>query len=163
MQKEAVFNKVAQYITENQARFYRFAVSHTKDREASLDIVQNAICRALEKYADIRKIESINSWFYRILLNEIYAYMKKKSREVATSDEDFPIQVYTEKAYDKDDSFDALINRLPEGQKTIIILRFFEEMSLEEISKITGTNLNTVKTRLYGALKKLKVFYKEAE
>ncbi len=163
MQKEAIYNKVVQYITENQARFYRFAVSHTKDREASLDIVQNAICKALEKYTDIRKIESINSWFYRVLLNEIYAYMKKMSREVTTSDEDLPIQVYTEKEYDKDDSFDSLIELLPEEQKTIIVLRFFEDMSLEEISKITGANLNTVKTRLYSALKKLKVMYKEAE
>jgi len=163
MQKEAVYNKVVEYITENQNRFYRLAYSHTKDRDASLDIVQNAVLRALEKYADIRKIESINSWFYRVLVNEIYAYTKKHAREIATADEDIPTQVYTESAYDRDDSVGELIDRLPQEQKTIIVLRFFEDMALEEIAKITATNLNTVKTRLYGALKKLRVMYEEAE
>lgn len=162
MRKEDVYDKVVQYITENQERFYRLAYSHTKDREASLDIVQNAACRALEKYSDIRNINSINSWFYRVLLNEVYSYFNKTKREVAYADEEMPIQVYHEKAYDNED-MSALIDALPENMKTIIILRFFEDMPLEEISKITGTNLNTVKTRLYGALKKLKVMYEEAE
>ncbi len=162
MQKEDVYNIVVGYITENQNRFYRLAYSHTKDREASLDIVQNAVCRALEKYADIRNINSINSWFYRVLLNEVYSYQNKHKREIAVSDEEMPIQVYHEKAYDNED-MSELIEKLPENMKTIIVLRFFEDMPLEEISKITGTNLNTVKTRLYSALKKLKVMYEEAE
>ncbi len=163
MRNEDVYNIVVGYITENQNRFYRLAYSHTKDREASLDIVQNAVCRALEKYADIRNINSINSWFYRVLVNEVYAYQNKHKREVAVSDEEMPQQVYHEKAYEADDDMSALIGALPENMKTIIVLRFFEDMSLEEISKITGTNLNTVKTRLYSALKKLKVMYEEAE
>ena len=50
MRKEDIYNKVVEYITEEQNRFYRVAYSHTNDREASLDIVQNAVCRALEKY-----------------------------------------------------------------------------------------------------------------
>lgn len=163
MRKEDVYNRVVEYITENQNRFYRLAYSHTKDREASLDIVQNAVCKALEKYANIRNTDSINSWFYRVLVNEVYAYQNKHKREIAVADEEMPVQVYNEKAYEANDDMGALIDALPENMKTIIILRFFEDMPLEEISKITGTNLNTVKTRLYGALKKLKVMYEEAE
>ena len=96
------------------------------------------------------------------MINEVYSHFNKTKREVAYADEEMPIQVYHEKAYDNED-MSALIDALPENMKTIIILRFFEDMPLEEISKITGTNLNTVKTRLYGALKKLKVMYEEAE
>ena len=162
MHREDVYKRVVEYITENQERFYRLAYSHTKHREASLDIVQNAVCKALEKYADIRNVNSINSWFYRVLVNEVYAYLNKSKREIVCADEEIPVQVYHEKAYDNED-MSELIDALPENMKTIIILRFFEDMPLEEISKITGTNLNTVKTRLYGALKKLKVMYEEAE
>ncbi len=162
MQREAIYNKIVEYITENQTRFYRLAFSYTKEQESALDIVQNAICKALEKYTDIRKIESINSWFYRVLLNEVYAYLNKTKREVVLTDEEMPVQVYHEKAYDSED-MSELIEKLPENMKTIIILRFFEDMSLDEIAKITATNLNTVKTRLYSALKKLRVFYEEAE
>ena len=162
MRKEDVYERVVEYITCNQERFYRLAYSHTKDREASLDIVQNAVCKALEKYGDIRNIDSISSWFYRVLVNEVYAYLNKTKREVAYADEEMPVQVYHEKAYDNED-MSELIDKLPENMKTIVILRFFEDMPLDEISKITSTNLNTVKTRLYGALKKLRIMYEEAE
>ncbi len=47
------------------------------------------------------------------------------------------------------------IQKLPEDMKTVIILRFYEELSLQEISEVTKTNLSTVKSRLYAALKKL--------
>ncbi len=163
MERGENYNKVVLYITENQEKFYRLAFSYTKEREAALDIVQNAICKALEKHSDIRNISSINSWFYRVLLNEVYAYLKKHKREIAVADEEMPVRIYREEAYDRDDGIYDSINHLPPQLKTIVVLRFFEDMSLEEISKITSTNINTVKTRLYSALKKLKIFYEEAE
>ncbi|MCI2057158.1 MAG: RNA polymerase subunit sigma-24, partial [Oscillibacter sp.] len=43
----------------------------------------------------------------------------------------------------------------------VVKLRFYEEMSLQEIAAVTGWNLNTVKTRLYGGLRKLKVMLEE--
>jgi len=46
--------------------------------------------------------------------------------------------------------------QLPEQMKTIIILHFYEQMTLKEISQTLDVNLNTVKTRLYAALKRLK-------
>ena len=49
------------------------------------------------------------------------------------------------------------MEELPLALQTVIKLRFYEELSLKEISEATGWNLNTVKTRLYSALKKLRV------
>ena len=53
------------------------------------------------------------------------------------------------------ESYDA-IGKLSPREQAVIRLRFFEDMKLEEIAQCTGTNLNTVKSRLYKALKKLK-------
>ena len=50
----------------------------------------------------------------------------------------------------------AAIDRLGPKEQVIIRLRFFEDMKLEEISRVTGTNLNTVKSRLYKSLRKLR-------
>ena len=55
------------------------------------------------------------------------------------------------------------IDSLKPKLKTVIILRFFEDKSLAEISKITNSNLSTVKTRLYKALKELKVKIRKDE
>lgn len=163
MTKDYAYEKTVEYLTENQNRFYRFAFGHVRDKERALDIVQNAVCKALEKYSDIRDIEKINSWFYKVLLNEVYAYTRKHKSEILVSDEELPEQTYTEKAFDKDYLLYDKVNSLSDDFKTIIILRFFEELSLSDIATITKTNINTVKTRLYGALKKLKKAYVEAD
>ena len=49
------------------------------------------------------------------------------------------------------------IDQLPTQYKSIIILRFFEDLQIDEIAEITGVNVNTVKTRLYTALRKLEL------
>ena len=50
----------------------------------------------------------------------------------------------------------AAIDRLGPKEQAIIRLRFFEDMKLEEIARVTGTNLNTVKSRLYKSLRRLR-------
>ncbi|MBQ3224796.1 MAG: RNA polymerase sigma factor [Oscillospiraceae bacterium] len=162
MTKEMIYSEMVTYLTENREKFYRFAYSYAKGKEASLDIVQNAICKALEHYGDIRDVARINSWFYRVLLNEVYSYLKKHSREYATADEEMPEGIYHEAAYDKDDEVYRMVEKLPENLKTVIILRFYEDLPLSDIARITDVNLSTVKTRLYTALKKLKKLYEEA-
>lgn len=162
MTKEMIYSEMVTYLTENREKFYRFAYSYAKGKEASLDIVQNAICKALEHYGDIRDVAKINSWFYRVLLNEVYSYLKKHSREYATADEEMPEGIYHEAAYDKDDEVYRMVEKLPENLKTVIVLRFYEDLPLADIARITDVNLSTVKTRLYTALKKLKKLYEEA-
>ena len=54
-----------------------------------------------------------------------------------------------------------MLDRLGSEVKTIILLYYFEELTLKEISEITQTNLNTVKSRLYSGLRKLKGIIKE--
>lgn len=161
MTKDSMYIAIVEYITENRERFYRMAFSYVKNKETALDIVQNSVCKALEHYAQIKDADKIGSWFYRVLLNETYAFLKKHKKEILISDEGLPEGIYVEKGYDRDYGLYKSIDCLPEDLKTVIILRFFEDMSLSEISKITNTNLSTVKTRLYGALKKLKKIYGE--
>jgi RNA polymerase sigma-70 factor (ECF subfamily) len=55
------------------------------------------------------------------------------------------------------------VDALPPEVSAVIKLRFYEELSLKEISEATGQNLNTVKTRLYSGLKKLRIAMEGAE
>lgn len=150
------------YITENQERLYRFAVSQTGDREDAMDILQNAIVKALENYTSIRNPEYMKTWFFRVLLNECYGYMRKGRREVAFE----PEQVYRMQESEPElEPYDwdmyRRIQELPEKIKTVIILRFYEEFSLEEISRATGSGLGAVKYRLYSGLRRLEKKLKE--
>lgn len=155
------YEKVVHYILNNQDKFYHLAYSYTNNKDSSLDIVQNAVCIALEKYNSIKNIDYIKTWFYRVLVNECLAYIKKSQKEILYEKENIKEDVYNEKAYDQGIELYKAIDKLPEDIKTVVILRYYEEMTLKEISEITNINLNTVKTRLYSGLKKLKLLIKE--
>ena len=146
--------ELEQYIIENQEHFYRLAYSYVKDRDAALDVVQNAVLKALTHWKSLRNPAYLKTWFYRILINEGLNYIRKNRRivpdtglrEQPAPEEDIPgkLDVY------------AAVERLSPKLRTIVVLRFFEDMSLQEIAEATALNLNTVKTRLYHALKILK-------
>lgn len=160
--KQILYENLIQYILENQDRFYRVAYSYTRNQEDALDVVQSAVCKALESYESIKNTEAVRTWFYRILINECLAVIKKRKR-VVLSDDALAQEVYYEKSYESDDDIEKELDRLELDVQGIIKLRFFEELSLKEISRIMGMNLNTVKTKLYRGLKQLKENMQEAD
>ena len=143
------------YIVSHQEDFYRLAFSYVKNRDAALDVVQESIVRALSKSDSLRQPEYLKTWFYRILLNASRNHYRRNKRLVPLEDSvaDGPAP-----AGDPAERLDlyAAIDRLDPKEQAIIRLRFFEDMKLEEISHITGVNLNTVKSRLYKSLRKLR-------
>lgn len=157
-----IYDCTVSYILENQDRFYRLAYSYVRDKDSALDVVQNAICKGLEKCYELRNPDALKTWFYRIVVNEALQYIRKGKREIASADDEIPEQAYHEPAYEKSHEVFDEVSRLPEPMKTVVILHFYEDLTLKQISEITGTNLNTVKSRLYSALNKLEKALKEA-
>ena len=152
--EETVHQQLTAFIVAHQEDFYRLAYSHVKNRDAALDVVQESIVKALAKSGGIRRTESLKPWFYRILINESMNYYRYTRRLT-------PLEEAPETAAPAGDHaarldlYDA-IDRLDQKEQLIIRLRFFEDMKLEEIAQVTGVNLNTVKSRLYKALRKLR-------
>lgn len=161
--KQILYERLIQYILENQDRFYRVAYSYTKHQEDALDAVQSAVCKALEAYKNIKNEDAIKTWFYRILINECLTGIKKRNKVILTADVVEQEAVYYEEGYEQGDDIEQELEKLEMDVQGIIKLRFFEEMSLKEISSITGFNLNTVKTKLYRGLKLLKENIQEAD
>ena len=161
--KQILYEKLIQYILENQDRFYRVAYSYTRHQEDALDAVQSAVCKALEAHENIKNADAIRTWFYKILINECLTVLKKRGKVVLTADTVEQEEVYYEKGYEQGGDIEQELEKLEMDIQVIIKLRFFEEMSLKEISGITGFNLNTVKTKLYRGLKLLKENIQEAD
>lgn len=153
--------ELAQLIENNQERYYRVAFSYVKNRKDALDIVHDAIIKALQSFHSLRNPEYAQTWFYKILINESISFLRKNRKVISLDDLQTPQLPPAEDLDDihKDDYIDlyAAIDKLPSDMKTIVILRFFEDMKYEEIAEITSTNLNTIKSRLYRALNHLKL------
>lgn len=154
--RQEVYDKMTGYIIENQNKFYRLAFSYTHNEEDALDIVQNAVCKALDHYESLKNTDALKTWFYRILVNESNYFLKKNRRETAAGEEAYIEIPYYEKGYEPSGDLYNEINQLEPDVQNIIKLRFFEELSLKEIAEVTDTNLNTVKAKLYRGLKLLK-------
>lgn len=161
-QEDEIYKQLVEFITTNQTQFYRFAYRYIQQEQAALDVVSNAVYKALTKYKNLREISHLKTWFYRILINESMTYLRKNKRMLAIEEIEFVMGYHHQ--YDIDElNLYQNVNALPDKLKVIIILRFYEEMSLEEIATITKTNLSTVKSRLYKTLKLLKLELKESD
>lgn len=151
--------ELALFVENNQERFYRVAYTYVKSREDALDVIHDAIVKALQSYHTLRRPEYAKTWFYRILINECNSFLRKNRRLLPW--EDGLAQQASENLFDicKDEYIDlyAAVEKLSPDMKTVVVLRFFEEMKLEEIAEITSTNFNTVKSRLRRALNYLKL------
>lgn len=159
--KKDNYDILADYITGNQDKFYRLAFTYVHQKEAALDIVQDAVVKALQSYESIRNISYIKTWFYRILVNESLSYLRKAQRE-------YPMDLSSilETAYSGSEGSEKLevfqiVNQLPEPGRTILFLHYYEGFTMKEISQIKKIKLSTVKYHLYASLEKLKEMIKE--
>lgn len=145
---------ITDFIYENQAALYRLAFSYTRNREAALDIVQDTVVQAISHAGSLRSAEAVKPWVYRILVNESLAYLRRNRRMILT--EELPEIIAPEEDVGQRLDIYHAVQRLEPKYRIIVVLRYYEDMKLEDISRVTGVNLNTVKSRLYKALDRLK-------
>lgn len=148
------------FITENLDNAYRFAYSYTKNSQAAEDVLSESVIKALSAIDTLKNKEFLKTWFYRIIINTAISRIRSEQKIIYIDSKDTDIY---EKTFDDYShiTLNEFIEKLDEKYKTVIILRYFEDMTLEEISKITGENLSTVKSRLYRGLKILRTEMEE--
>ena len=153
--------KLIEFLLENQNKFYRYAFTYVHHREMAMDTVQSSFLKAMENVHTLRNPDAMKTWFYRILTNECLLLLKKAQKENLVEPSEIQEEIYFEKAYEGSVELYEAVRQLSPETQTIIFLHYYEEYTLKEISKITGDNLNTVKSRLYAGLKRLKTIVKE--
>ena len=151
---------LVEYIKENQNKLYKIAYTYTKNQDLALDIVQEAVTKALENIHKLKQEEFVKTWFYRILINEALQTVKKNKKiiEYELVENETSTQNNEDNIVENIDIYNR-IEKLNDKLKTVIILRFFENLKIEEIAVITNTNTNTVKSRLYKGLNEIKKDY----
>lgn len=129
-----LYNRIVDYIVSNQEKFYRLAYSYVHNQEDAMDIVQSAVCKALDHYGALRNENAIRTWFYRILVNESLLLIRKQKMEIPTEDGIGQEVPYYEEGYNGEPDIYGQLNQLDEDVQTIIKLRYFEELTLKEIA-----------------------------
>ncbi|MCM3628587.1 RNA polymerase sigma factor [Paenibacillus glycanilyticus] len=148
-------------ITENKENIYRLAYSYVKNKEDALDIVQDAIYKAMTSIESLKDKAAVKSWFYRIVVNTSLDFLRKHKRVHPMEQE--KLESYAPNAVDSYTDIDLVktLADLPSKYREVVVLRYFEDMKIEEVADVLHENVNTVKTRLYQALRLLRVKLKD--
>lgn len=145
-----------EYLKTHQEQFYRIAYSYVKNQQDALDIVQASVEKALRASKGIKEPSYLSTWFTRILINTSIDVLRKRKREVLTDTMEDWIGGITEEREENLDLYEALDLLQPE-EKTLMILRYFEDLRFQDIAKVMDMNINTVKTKTYSIIKKLRI------
>jgi RNA polymerase sigma-70 factor (ECF subfamily) len=162
--REEAFNDIVKI---HQQMLYwhirRLVVSH----EETEDLLQETFYKAYRNLDRFNGFSSLKTWLYKIATNECLSFIKKKKRSLNTkSDLNAPLveQLKAETILDSDDievKFHEAILRLPPQQQLVFHLRYYDDLSYEEIKHITGSTVATLKTNYHYAFHKLKNFLTE--
>lgn len=157
MHKETLKKQIADYIISNKEKYYRVAYSYVKNADDALDIMQESIYKAVAHVDSLQDINYINTWFYRIIVNTSIDFLRKQKKVIPVDNE--VLASFVSETNDEYENFDLqkAMDDLPEKYKSVVVLRYFEDLKIEEIAEILNENTNTIKTRLYKALKLLRI------
>lgn len=143
---------------------FTLAVRMLKNREEAEEIAQDAFVKAYKSLSKFKGDSKFSTWLYRITYNSCLDRLKSQERMIKSDiiDKMHIRNLEVEKdVLDYMDEKERLqvinnaINLLADEDKAIITLFYFNELSLQEVSDIVGTNPNTIKIRLYRSRKKL--------
>lgn len=169
VQKARQGDKKAQeglYLATNSAAYF-VAMKITKDEEESLDIVSDSYIKAFASLDKLENDEKFPAWSNQIVANRCRDYLKKAKpmhlSDMTEDGEEFEIEdvdgeIPDELLENKDviECVRRVVESLPEEQRMCVILRYYDEMSLQEIADTLEVSLGTVKSRLSRANKKMR-------
>lgn len=149
-EKEALIHEC---LIKNYEKYYRIAFSYTFQEQDAMDIVQEGVYKAILKSNSLKKPEYADTWICRIMMNEAVRFLEK-NRGRTVSIEEIPERGESDQVEDVD--LKRALERLDDKERAIVILRYFEDEKLETIGRMLDLNVNTVKSKLYRAIEKLK-------
>ena len=137
---------------------YRLAWRFTGDREDALDVLQETFAYLLEKFPGFELTAAMTSFLYPVVKHQAIAAQQKRRRHSPTA-ESIPEEAevpYFPAPQESRAELSLVLEALAEQQREIVLMRFVDGLTLEEIAEAGQLPINTVKSRLYRALQTLK-------
>jgi len=152
---------VTQYSEQLYWQIRRMVLSH----EDANDLLQNTFIKAWTSIDYFRAEAKLSTWLYRIALNECLTFLNKQRAVSVVSIDDVDASVVQKLESDPYFSGDQLqvklqqaLLTLPEKQRLVFNLKYFQEMKYEEMSEIVGTSVGALKASYHHAVKKIERF-----
>jgi len=160
-QRRAFEQVVRLYSEQLYWQVRRIVLAH----EDANDVLQNSLIKAWQALDTFKGDSKLITWLSRISINESLDFLRRQKNALSTDDVDTGIanQLMADEYFDGDETEAMLheaISRLPDVQRTVFELRYFEDMKYSDISQLLGTSEGALKASYHIAVKKITEFFK---
>lgn len=151
-----------------QRPLYVYVYELVHDEQAALDAVQETFIAAVRHIGGLREDAKFPGWLFGIAHQKCLQRWRRQNRDGLLQDElaggaaeldDSPDDLLIRR--EQEAEFMNLLNQMPPPQRSVLLLHFIEDFSLEEIAGITDASLGTVKSRMHYAKKALRKLWEE--
>ena len=152
-----------QFMALYQQGVYRHVRRMLAHHEDTNDVVQNTFVKAYRGLGNFEGRSSLATWLYRIATNEALTFLEGRKRRQTDNLDDglHQLPVGADSVSDSDDilrRLEAAIQALPDKQKAVFNLRYYDEMPYDEMSEVFGTSVGALKASYHHAAKKVEAF-----
>ncbi|NKI32662.1 RNA polymerase sigma factor [Croceivirga thetidis] len=166
---------------ETQAKAFEVLVNTYKERlywhirrivmnhDDADDVLQNTFIKVYRNIDGFKGDSKLYSWMYRIATNESLTFLKQKSKKLGVSNEEYQeslVENLESDVYFEGDAIQLKLQQalatLPEKQRLVFNMKYFQEMKYEEISEVLETSVGGLKASYHLAVKKLEAYLKES-
>lgn len=144
----------------------KMVVSH----DDANDILQNTLLKAWNNVEYFRGEAKLSTWLYKIAINESITFLNKERarKNISIDDGDsFLInELEADEWFDGDElkiQLQKAINELPDKQRLVFNMRYFDEMKYEDMSEILGTSVGALKASYHHAMKKIEQYFTQVD
>lgn len=142
---------------------YKIALTYMGNEQDALDCVHEAIVKAIKSLDKVKEPQYFNTWITRITINTCKDYMKRNNNIVFVDIKDYENTLQSENGkFEEREEVNFALSKLSESERELIVMRYLDDMSLNDISESKKVPLGTVKSKISRTLKKLRVYVKEA-
>ena len=157
-----------QLLKRYQPVVLRMCLKYLKREPDAEDVCQEVFLRIFHHIKNFEGKSKFRTWLYRIVMNACETRRVKLNKEIKRSTEFNDDISWTnsgegadQSLREEDDSLQKALNRMPEEDKKVLVLRFISDLPIEEIAQTLGLGLSATKMRLYRALDRFKKVYLE--
>lgn len=160
-------------VRQYETGVFRLALSIVGDPAEAVEITQETFIAALRALPSYKEQQSFKAWLYKIALNQSRSHLRKRKVlerlrntltsifQVETQQQPLPEDAAIQN--EREATIWQTLNQLDERHRTVVVLRYFHELSIAEIAEILSTNEGTIHSRLYSARERLRKAFKDLQ
>ena len=163
--KERAFSKL---VTKYQEKLYWHIRRMVSVHDDADDVLQNVFIKIWKNLEKFQENSKLYTWMYRIATNESLTFINKRKRKsttpLETDDYNLGAMLSSDPYFDGDEiqiKLEQAIDILPDKQKLVFKLRYYEEMKYDDMSELVGTSVGALKASYHHAVKKIEKFLSE--